>query len=84
MSARLLPLGGEGVCPDLTMAGAGEREEYAGTARSAIGLIRAGLPWYPPPTRGVGEGVGTWTGLDWELPADEVVRPPCRIDCLLF
>jgi hypothetical protein len=44
MSARDLPPGGEGDCPDLIMTGAGEREVYEGIARSAMGLIRAGLP----------------------------------------
>jgi hypothetical protein len=44
MSARVLPPGGEGVCPDLIMGGGGERDVYEGIARSAMGLIRAGLP----------------------------------------
>lgn len=83
MSARVLPLGGEDGCPGLTIAGAREREEYVGPARSTIGLTRAGLLGYPT-TGGVGVGTGTGTGLDEELPEVEVVRPPCRIDCLLF
>jgi len=41
MSARLLPLGGEGVCPDLIMTGSGVREE--GYGASLMGLIGDGL-----------------------------------------
>ena len=50
MSARLLPLGGEGVCPDLIMTGIGERET------SPMGLIGEGLAWGCIVKGGVAEG----------------------------
>ena len=40
-SALDLPLGGEGVCPDLIMTGSGERERYDD---SPIGFTMEGLP----------------------------------------
>ena len=40
-SARDLPPGGEGVCPDLIMAGSRERER---SDDSSNGLLRPGLP----------------------------------------
>ena len=48
ISAWGLPLGGDGVCPDLIIAGGGEREEYhmLGTYGSTTGLTRIGLPRY--------------------------------------
>ncbi len=82
MSARLLPLGGEGVCPVRTIGG-GEREEYGAPDCCIMGLMTAGLPRYPA-TGGVGVGTGAGPGLDIGLEPDVVARPPWRIACLLF
>jgi hypothetical protein len=76
-----LPLGGDGVRPDLIMFGGGEREEYVGPDVSTTGLTGIGLPRYPTGGVGVGAGIETATGLDEEL---EVLRPLWRACCLWF
>jgi len=76
MSGWVLPLGGDGVCPDLIPTGGGEREEYEGPDVSTKGLTRTGLPRYPA-TGGVGVGSG---GPDEAA----TLRPPWRAACLLF
>ena len=45
-------------------------------------LIACGLARYP--TGGVGVGTGGGPTMGVGLVPDEVARPPCRIDCLLF
>jgi len=78
MSAWVLPLGGDGVCPDLLPAGGGERGEYEGPGVSTMGLKRAGLSRRYPGAGGVGVGSGA---------PDEptaTLRPPWRAACLLF
>jgi hypothetical protein len=67
MSGWVLPLGGDGVCPDLIPAGGGEREECPDV--STKGLTSIGLFRYPE-TGGVGVGSG---GMD--EPA-ATLRPP--------
>jgi hypothetical protein len=64
MSARDLPLGGEGVCPDLIMAGSGERERCDD---SPIGLMGVGLPRGCITIGGVSSGRVTGTRLVEEL-----------------
>jgi hypothetical protein len=55
MLRRDLPPGGEGVCPDLTMTGAGEREEGMITVCSTIEPPTVGLSY---PLTGVVVGIG--------------------------
>jgi|SRR6267378_795709 len=82
MSARLLPLGGWGLCPVRTIGGGGEREWYVCPDCCTMELIAFGLVRYP--TGGVGVGTGGGPTMGVGLVPDEVARPPCRIDCLLF
>jgi hypothetical protein len=74
MSAQVLRLGGEGVCPDPTMTSGGEREQNVGTACSTTGFTRASLPRYSPLTRGVGVLVVTGLGTGLSMGNNEYFR----------
>jgi len=77
MSARLLPPGGKGVCPDLIEVGSREREGYGG---SPMRLIGAGQAWGYTGICG-GRATGTWLT---EGPVLAGFRPPWRLERLLF
>ena len=84
ISARLLPPGGEGVCPVLA-GGGGEREVYGGIPGCCctMRLVIAGLGPRWLAADGVGVGTDTGPGLTGVV-AGLVARPPWRIACLLF